>query len=244
MLSHTWRLAQEVRPTPAPADRRGCARLRAHSLKIAVLGSREPRQVQPPLSHSVRWIEEFLRRCIVFVLQDPFFWAFVGMFGLLVGVAIVSGIKLGQNALLGFTIIMISDSSRIILVLPFCFQPRFEIGVWSWIVGGIILAAAMVFGVPALSINWRTAPDSNMTLKTNGIYSVVRNPIYLADILFSLGFAIMFRSIIGVVLVPIWWAAFLVIVLVEEVSLERALGQPYLDFKHQVKGRIIPGLPI
>ena len=180
----------------------------------------------------------------MFVLQNLFFWAFVGMFGLLVGIAIVSGIKLGQNALLGFTIIMISDSSRILLVLPFCPQPRFEIGVWSWIVGGIILAVAMVFGVPALSINWRTAPNSKMTLKTNGIYSVVRNPIYLTDILFSLGFAIIFRSIIGVVLVPIWWVAFLSIVLVEEVSLERVLGQPYQDYKQRVKGRIIPGLPI
>jgi len=180
----------------------------------------------------------------MFVLQDPFFWAFVGMFGLLGGIAMVGGTKLGQNALIGFTIIMISDSSRILLVLPFCPQPRFEIGVWSWIVGGIILAVAMVFGVPALSINWRTAPNSKMTLKTNGIYSVVRNPIYLADILFSLGFAIMFRSMIGVALVPIWWAAFLSLALVEEVSLERALGQPYQDYKQRVKGRIIPGLPI
>jgi len=50
----------------------------------------------------------------MFILTDPFFWAFVGMFGLLVGIALVSGIKLGQNALLGFTTIMICDSSRII----------------------------------------------------------------------------------------------------------------------------------
>jgi protein-S-isoprenylcysteine O-methyltransferase Ste14 len=180
----------------------------------------------------------------MFMLTNPFFWAFVGMFGLLVGIALVSGIKLGQNALLGVTTIMICDSSRIILVLPFCPQPRFEIGMWNWIIGGIVLAVAMFFGVPALSINWRTAPDSKMVLKTNGIYSVVRNPIYLTDILFSLGFAIMFRSIIGVALIPIWWAAFLSLILVEEASLERALGQLYLDYKHQVKGRIIPGLPI
>ena len=180
----------------------------------------------------------------MFILTNPFFWAFIGMFGLLVGIAMVSGTKLGQNVLLGFTTIMICDSSRIILVLPFCPQPRFEIGIWNWIIGGIVLAVAMVVGVPALSIDWRTAPDSKMALKTNGIYSVVRNPIYLADILFSLGFAIMFRSIIGVALVPIWWAAFLSIVLVEEVSLERALGQLYLDYKQRVKGRIIPGLPV
>ena len=66
----------------------------------------------------------------------------------------------------------------------------------------------------------------------------------LADVLFSLGFAIMFRSTIGVALVPAWWAGFLFVVLTEEESLERALGQPYLDYKQRVKGRIIPGLPI
>jgi len=180
----------------------------------------------------------------MFILTNLFFWAFVGMFGLLVGIAFVSGIKPGQNALFGVITIMICDFSRIILVLPFCPQPRFEIGIWNWIIGGIIIAIAVVFCVPALSIDWRTAPNSTMVLKTSGIYSVVRNPIYLSDILFSLGFALMFRSIIGIALIPIWWAAYLAIVLVEETSLERALGQLYLDYKQQVKGRIIPGLPI
>ena len=180
----------------------------------------------------------------MFVLTNPFFWAFVGMFGLLVGIALVSGTKLGQNALLGFITIVICDTSRIVLVLPFCPQPRFEIGIWNWILGGAVLLAAMVFGIPALSINWRTAPDSNMVLKTDGIYGVVRNPIYLTDILFSLGFAIMFGSAVGVALIPIWWLAFLAIVLVEEASLERVLGQRYLDYKKKVRGRIIPGLPV
>jgi len=180
----------------------------------------------------------------MFVLTNPFFWAFVAMFGLLVGTVMVSGTRLGRNALVGFATITVCDSSRIILVLPFCVQPRFEIGAWNWIIGGTILAAAMVFALPALSIDWRTAPESKMVLKTDGIYGVVRNPIYLADILFSLGFAIMFRSVVGIALIPIWWASFLCLVLAEEKSLERALGQPYLDYKQQVKGRIIPGLPI
>jgi len=180
----------------------------------------------------------------MFTLTNLFFWAFVGMFGLLVGVALVSGIKLGKNAVFGMITIMICDFSRIILVLPFCPQPRFEIGIWNWILGGIILAIAVIVCVPALSINWRTAPNSQMVLKTTGIYGIVRNPIYLTDILFTLGFAVMFGSIIGIALVPVWWAAYLTIVLVEEMSLERALGQRYLDYKQRVKGRIIPGLPI
>ena len=180
----------------------------------------------------------------MFTLTNLFFWAFIGMFGLLVGVALVSGIKLGKNAVFGMITIMICDFSRIILVLPFCPQPRFEIGIWNWILGGIILAIAVIVCVPALSINWRTAPNSQMVLKTTGIYGIVRNPIYLTDILFTLGFAVMFGSIIGMALVPVWWAAYLTIVLVEEMSLERALGQRYLDYKQRVKGRIIPGLPI
>jgi len=180
----------------------------------------------------------------MFALQEPFFWAFIGMFGLLAGTAVVSGTKLGRYAPLGFAIVMVCDLARIILVLPFCPQPRFDIGVWNWIAGGIILAAALVFAVPALSIKWWAAPDGKMVLKTTGIYGIVRNPIYLADVLFSLGFAIMFRSTIGVALVPAWWAGFLFIVLTEEESLGRTLGQPYLDYKQQVKGRIIPGLPI
>jgi len=180
----------------------------------------------------------------MFILTNLFFWAFVGMFGLLVGIALVSGIKLGQNSQVGLITISVCDFSRIILVLPFCPQPRFEMGIWNWILGGIILAASLVFCIPALSINWRTAPDKDMALKTDGIYRIVRNPIYLTDLLFTLGFAVMFRSTIGLALVPVWWAAYLAIVLVEETSLERALGQRYLDYKQQVKGRIIPGLPV
>jgi protein-S-isoprenylcysteine O-methyltransferase Ste14 len=180
----------------------------------------------------------------MYIFTDPFFWAFVGMFGLLVGVVLVSGTRMGKNAAVGLATIMVCDLSRIVLVLPFCAQPRFDIGIWNWIVGGLFLAAALAFGIPAMSINWRTAPDSKMVLKTNGIYRIVRNPIYLTDLLFSLGFAVMFGSIIGVALMPAWWIAHLFMVLVEETSLERALGKPYRDYKKLVKGRIIPGLPI
>jgi protein-S-isoprenylcysteine O-methyltransferase Ste14 len=180
----------------------------------------------------------------MFVLQDPFFWAFIGMFGLLADTAVLSGTKLSRSAPLGFALVMVCDSARIILVLPFCSQPRFDMGVWNWIVGGIILVAASIFAIPAFSIKWWAAPDDSTVLKTTGIYGIVRNPIYLADILFSLGLAIVFRSIIGIALIPLWWAGFLFLVLIEEESLERALGQPYLDYKRRVKGRIIPGLPI
>lgn len=35
----------------------------------------------------------------------------------------------------------------------------------------------------------------------------------------------------------------LILITIEEESLERELGQTYLDYKKRIRGRIIPGLP-
>ncbi len=176
--------------------------------------------------------------------QDPFLWAFVAMCGLLASTAIVSGTRLGRCPPFGFMIVSVWELARVILVLPICPQPRFDIGGWNWAAGAVSRASAFVFASAALSIKPWAAPDESMTLRTTGLYGVVRNPVYLADILISLGFAIGFGSIIGVALIPVWWAGFLLIALIEEQSLERVLGQSYLDYRQKVRGRIIPGLPI
>ena len=144
----------------------------------------------------------------------------------------------------GVVVVTIFDLGRVVLVLPYCPQPRFEMGEWHWAVGGVIFAAGLVFCIPALGIRPFTAPDEKVELQTSGFYALVRNPIYLGEVLWCLGFAVMFRSIIGVTLVPLWWVGLLFLVQLEEQGLERELGQPYLDYKARVRGRIIPGLPI
>ncbi len=178
------------------------------------------------------------------VLDNPFFWAFVSMFFLLLGNALVSGIPLGHNSFFGFITVIGNDFARILLVLPFVIQPRFDIGIWNWIIGGILIAAACGFGVAAFAVKWWKAPDKEVVLQTAGVYGIVRNPIYLCDLLFSLGIAVGFGSIIGVALIPVWWIAFLFVVQMEETSMERELGPAYRDYKRQVRGRIIPGLPV
>ena len=79
-----------------------------------------------------------------------------------------------------------------------------------------------------------------MKLYTRGLYSFVRNPFYLGEILLSLGMAILFRSVIGLLLVPVWWAGLVLHILIEEENMELALGPRYLEYKARVKGRIIP----
>jgi protein-S-isoprenylcysteine O-methyltransferase Ste14 len=51
-------------------------------------------------------------------------------------------------------------------------------------------------------------------------------------------------ALVGVALVPLWWFGLLILITIEEESLERSLGQSYLEYKKRVRGRIIPGLPI
>lgn len=89
------------------------------------------------------------------ITANPFFWAFVSMFGLFMGIVSVSGIKLGPHNLLKLISYIISDGSRLILVMPFCLQPRIGIGAWRWtgIIGAIIAIAALVYAVSLMFID-------------------------------------------------------------------------------------------
>jgi hypothetical protein len=54
----------------------------------------------------------------MYVYENPFFWAFVSMFGLLAGTALVSGIPLGRNGFFIFAAVIVNDIARILLVPP------------------------------------------------------------------------------------------------------------------------------
>jgi protein-S-isoprenylcysteine O-methyltransferase Ste14 len=176
--------------------------------------------------------------------NDPFFWAFISMFGLVGCGAVVSGSKLGKYPLFGSTVVIIFDLGRVLLVLPFCEQPRFDLLGLHIFVGSIVFITGIMFCAPAFFIKPVTAPDKTITLKTKGLYGLVRNPIYTGELLWCLGLAIYFQSVIGVASVPIWWLAFLFHIAKEEECLERELGEAFVNYKKLVKGRIFPGLPI
>ena len=177
-------------------------------------------------------------------LRDPFFWAFISMFALAGSTKIVSGRKLGRYPVFGILTVTVFALRRLLLVLPFIFQPRFEISGWHWTIVGATFALGLLFSSPALKIKPFTVADKHISLNSTGFYKIVRNPVDLGELLWCPGWSIMFRSIVGVVLVPFWWAGLLVISLIEEESLERELGAPYLEYKNRVRGRILPGLPI
>ena len=175
--------------------------------------------------------------------NEPFFWALVSAFGLVGCCAVVGSKRVGRNTALSTLLIGLFDLGRFFLVLVD--QPRFDLGGGVDLLGGVAL---VVGGYVALAPCFMIAPlnvaEQSTALQTSGFYAVVRNPIYLGELLWCLGWALVNHSTVGVLLVPVWWVALLMLIAIEEEMLERELGQPYRAYKQRVRGRIVPGLPV
>ncbi len=116
------------------------------------------------------------------------------MFALMGATPIACGHKLSRHPRYGIIVVAIFALGRVVLVLPFLPQPRFELGGWHWVVDGFLFALGAIFAVPAFSIKPFTAPDEKIKLKMDSFYGSVRNPIYLSEVLWCLGWSVMFRS--------------------------------------------------
>jgi protein-S-isoprenylcysteine O-methyltransferase Ste14 len=86
------------------------------------------------------------------------------------------------------------------------------------------------------------AIQSGHTLLTTGIYRVIRHPSYLGMIILSLGWALAFRSITGVLIVVTLIPLLIARIRAEEALLLDQFGPEYEDFRRQTPSRLIPGL--
>jgi protein-S-isoprenylcysteine O-methyltransferase Ste14 len=173
---------------------------------------------------------------------DPFFWAFLAMIGWYLGFFIVGSKTFGKNTLFGIGVVALAEIPRIILPLNFINQPRFGGGSMLLILGTIVLIIALIFGSPVFRIQPFTKPQQDEPLRTTGLYSVVRNPLYFCDALWPLGLSLLFRSVIGTVLVIVWFLVVYLFAFFEEEKLIEAYGDEYQEYKRKVKWRLIPYL--
>ena len=142
--------------------------------------------------------------------NNPFFWALISMFALVGSCSVVGSRKIGSHPVLGGIIVSIISLGRVILVLPFVEQPRFFLNGFNPIVGIPIFFAGIIFGLaPCSLIKPLNIAEKDMEFVTTSFYKYTRNPIYLGEILWCLGWSIMHGSVIGVTLVPIWWTGFI-----------------------------------
>jgi protein-S-isoprenylcysteine O-methyltransferase Ste14 len=173
--------------------------------------------------------------------NNPFLWAFLAMIGWSLGLLIVGNKKFGSSRPFGVSVVALVEIPRIILPLPFIYQPRFADGPTLLVVGLIILIGALVFGTPAFLIKPFTRPRKEEKLLTTGLYSVVRHPIMFCDSFWPLGLSLIFRSIIGTVLVVVWFFTAYLLTFLEEEKLIEEYGDRYLKYRAKVP-RIIPFL--
>ena len=155
---------------------------------------------------------------------DPFFWAFLAMIGWYLGFFVVGSKTFGKSTLFGIGVVTLAEIPRIILPLNFINQPRFGNSSALLVLGIIILIIALIFGSPVFRIQPFT------------------KPLYFCDTIWPLGLSLMFRSVIGTVLVIVWLLVAYVFALFEEEKLIEAYGDKYQEYKRKVKWRLIPYL--
>jgi protein-S-isoprenylcysteine O-methyltransferase Ste14 len=78
-------------------------------------------------------------------------------------------------------------------------------------------------------------------LVTDGIYSVIRNPSYLGLLVLSVGWALAFRSLVGVLLALLMLVPLIARIRSEEVLLRSQFGAQYDEYRSRT-WRLIPGL--
>jgi protein-S-isoprenylcysteine O-methyltransferase Ste14 len=176
-------------------------------------------------------------------LTDPWFWAFLAAIGWGLAFSVVGARTLGRNLGFGIVMFILAELPRIILPLPFVSQPRIEPDPpWLTAAGIVILGGSLFFGTPVFRIVPLTGPNRHETLRTDGIYAFVRHPLMLCDIFWPLGWSLIFGSVIGIALTPVWLLVIWALTYVEEGPLVQEYGDAYREFQSRVP-RLFPRLP-
>lgn len=127
--------------------------------------------------------------------------------------------------------------------LPLVPQPRFEPNYIIFIIGIILaLLSALIWVLAFKQIGIIPSIRQKSKVISSGIYSIVRHPIYLGNILMPLGLALTFRAIYALLYVPVIIIFFALPIFIEEKSLTEEYGEEYLAYTKKVRWRLIPWL--
>jgi len=113
------------------------------------------------------------------------------------------------------------------------------IGVILYLAGGVLrIWPVFVLG---RRFSGLVAIQPGHTLVTDGIYRIVRNPSYLGMLVLSLGWALAFRSLVGVLLALINIVPLIARMRSEEALLHAQFGEQYDAYRRRT-WRLVPGL--
>jgi protein-S-isoprenylcysteine O-methyltransferase Ste14 len=76
-------------------------------------------------------------------------------------------------------------------------------------------------------------------LVKDGVYGLVRHPLYLGDSIWPVGWSLIWTKLCSLILTPIWLLFYIVTTFYEEKRLEEEFGDEYREYRKRVR-RIIP----
>ena len=180
------------------------------------------------------------------LVSNVFLWALVAALCLYAGVVIFTSrtrfarttyMLAGIAASLGYM------GPRILI--PFLPQPSLGVPVAvAWPVGGVLFAVGVAIMVRAVrrirAAGRNRASGAEAPLLTDGLFSRVRHPMYLGDVLWSLGLALALNAGHALLLVPVWWGLRAGLAVFEEERLVDTYGDAYTAYRARVPNRILP----
>lgn len=126
-------------------------------------------------------------------------------------------------------------------ILPQASIPTADFGGVRLWVGVIFAALGCIFILGSfLKIGVVPSLRKRSGLITQGVYGIVRHPIYAGTIFAFLGLNLIFNAFISLLYLPVSIALYFIMTVHEEKSLVHEYGQEYLDYRSDVPKRIIP----
>jgi protein-S-isoprenylcysteine O-methyltransferase Ste14 len=116
----------------------------------------------------------------------------------------------------------------------------------SYAAGGVLIAAGVVLLVESARALGRSltpfpSPVPGGTLRTDGVYALVRHPMYLGGVLLAAGWSVLFESVVGGLLTLALTAFFALKARHEETRLEEAYPG-YAAYRRRTRRRLLPFL--
>ena len=183
------------------------------------------------------------------ILGSPFFWIGVYLVGYIVAIAVISiaGMQTKVENKIPRPLTRIFILLTFIVppvILPITEGPKMTIPTPVALTVGILLLGInfIIKIVAQRQIGVSPALKSKAKVITAGIYSVVRNPLYLSNGLLAVGMAILFNSLYAFPFSILYTFLYLPIIYFEEKDLSKKYGKEYEKYKRKVRWKMIPNV--
>ncbi len=179
-------------------------------------------------------------------LEDVFLWALIPTVAMFLEIVVFTSrtrYRKRTYAIAGISAVLLFEIPRVFI--PFLPQPGLGLEKYiAWSLGSIIFIFAVAFSILTMyQLKKGEGKHSTRKMQTTGVYGIVRHPMYFGDVLWPIGWSIIFNAGYALALTPLWFILRLSFSILEEEKLiADRYGEEYVRYQQKVPKRIIPGI--